>query len=367
MIKLRNPRLYRRLCEVFGEANVGLHRPGQAGDFAKGPAVGFRSGYRLNKRSKDADVGEEYNVPCPACGENRAGKNGRLWFNHLWGTKDPFTGSTILWLCHCYNEECQAAYANRRMFAEHILENDVPYVVKAVEPVVKPPRKVLLPGGTQSLRYLAEHDLSHPAVKFCLRKGYDPRELSDHYGVEYCISPRSTYSLAANRLIVPFYSQVKGLPKLIGWTARKVIDDDLKDKWVHSPHPTGGVVYGLAEASQHPVIAVVEGPGDRWSTGPQSVAMLGKKCGPEKVKRIIKAMTKHGDEAKIVVLLDPAQDDKARLRKQLHHIYEAVAVFKSLTSIPVYDAWVPRWSDPGGLARSYIWWHINDRLTRPPR
>jgi len=365
MIKLRNPRLYRRLCTVFGEANVGLHRPGEAGVFVKGTST-YNGAGRLTKTAGE-DVGEEYNVPCLACGENRVGKEGRLWFNHLWGTRDPFTGGTILWLCHCYNEECQASYTNRRMFAEKILESAEPYVVQPAEQVVKVRRKAVMPGGTQSLRYLAGHDIRHPAVQFCIRKGYDPRELSDKYGVEYCLSPRSVNSLAANRLIVPFYKDEEGVRRLAGWTARKLIQDGAGDKWVHSPNPTGGIVYGLDEASQHPVIVIVEGPGDRWAVGPQAAAMLGKNCGPEKVKKIVMAMQAHGDEAKIVILLDPAQDHKARLRKQPHHIWSAVVAFQKASEIPVYDVWLPRWSDPGSLARSYIWKHIDKRLTQLPR
>ncbi len=39
-------------------------------------------------RGDSDEVGEEYSTSCPFCGDTR----GRLYVNHLWGTKDKFTG-----------------------------------------------------------------------------------------------------------------------------------------------------------------------------------------------------------------------------------------------------------------------------------
>lgn len=368
-VELRNAGLYRRLCTVFGSSNVGIHRPGQPGRRVTAPGAMADRGYRALQT--DEQVGEEYNVPCPICGERREGKTGRLWFNHLWGTRDPHTGSTILWLCHCYNEECQQEYRNRVKLAEMVLGGET-LAVKQVDVPVEPPKKAKWPGVMQSLLELSPRGLQHPAIRFCLRKGYDPRVLANKYGVMYCLETINSNPLAKHRLVVPFYVKVAGEVELAGWTARRLEEppknatpEDLErcgSKWIHSANPTRHIVYGLSEASRYPVVAIGEGPGDRWSLGEQSVATLGKKLSHEKIDRIAAAMAKHGDDAKVVIAYDPQQDEKARARGVKHHILAAVESWKQRSQIPVYDLWLPRWSDPGGLAKSYAWWHIEQRL-----
>jgi hypothetical protein len=379
MQRLLNQALYQRLCARFGRDNVGVNKPGVPGAFGKGVFAPTDKSYRLIKLDPTKAVsasGEEFNIACPFCGERRSGKTGRLYINHLWGTKDPYTDSTILWLMHCYNEECHRNFANRKSLADMIVDGDETFVVAKTDYKPPPPKDAKLPEGVQSLRYLAERDTRHPAVKFCLRRGYDPRELSDVYNVMYCTATGNQNSRAANRLVVPFYTTVDGQAKLAGWTARRleeppknVPQDELDailerigPKWRHSSNPTGHIVYGLEEASKYPVIVLGEGPGDRWSIGPRSVAVLGKTLSMAKAHRIVTAMAPHGKDARIVVALDPSQDKKARLRKAQHHIHAAVKVLKSITQIPVYDLWLPMWADPGSLSRSYFWWHVIERL-----
>ena len=366
-VKLLNPDLYRRLCRVFhGAHNVGVHKPGQPGNFGKGLRAGdTKSKYRLAKLGQD--VGEEFNVSCPICNDSHKGKEGRLWFNHRWGTKDPYSGGTMLWPVHCYNEECQSSYENRKILAEMILGDAGACTLKDLPPPSPPKRqKAKWPGGMMSLKYLAEHTPDHPAVRFCLARRYDPRILSEQYGVQYCYESPNPACKAVNRLVVPFYVRIDGKAVMAGWTARKLDPEDPHSKWVHSSNPTGRIVYGLAEAARYPVVVVGEGPGDKWAVGPQGVAMLGKTCREEKIQRIVTAMQRHGDKAKIVLLLDPAQDIKAKARGAEHHTVVALREFRRITDIPVYDVRLPIWSDPGSLARSYIWWQI-ERVVGPSR
>ena len=372
-LELRNAGLYRRLCTVFGASNVGIHRPGQPGRRITAAAAALDRGYSGMQAAEQ--VGEEYNVPCPICGERRSGKSGRLWFNHLWGTKDPRTNSTILWLCHCYNEECQQEYRNRVKLAEMVLGGDT-LVVKQIDVPIEPPKKAKWPGVMQSLIELAPQGLNHPAIRFCLRKGYDPRVLANKYGVMYCMEVVKANPLARHRLVVPFYVRIGGQVELAGWTARRLREpprnasqedlDSYGPKWLHSSTPTGHIVYGLSEASKYPTIAIGEGPGDRWALGEQSVATLGKTLRAAKIDRIAAALAEHGDAAKVVLVYDPMQDAKAKARGALHHILDAVARWKERSRIPVYDLWLPRWSDPGSLVKSYTWWHIEQRLKEPP-
>jgi hypothetical protein len=376
MQKLLNPSLYQRLCARFGRTNVGVNKPGVPGAFGKGVLTPTDNKYRLIKLDPTkaaAASGEEFNIACPFCGERRAGKTGRLYVNHLWGTKDPYTGGTILWLMHCYNEECHRNFANRQALADMLVDGGETFVVNKTDYKPLPPKVVKLPDGVQSLRSIATQGMSHPAIRFCVRKGYDPRELSDVYNVMYC-SPKANFNpYQANRLVVPFYTVTDGVNKLAGWTARRIdvpgeettIDGDKATaKWRHSSSPTGHIVYGLEAAAKHPIIIVVEGPGDKWSFGESAVAVLGKTVSTAKALRIVEALKRHGDRAKLVIALDPAQDKKARLRRSPHHIHTAVKTFKAITKIPVYDLWLPPWTDPGSLSRSYLHWCVHDRLTR---
>lgn len=380
MRKLLNKTLYQQLCDRFGRGNVGLHKPGQRGAFVRGEMLNAdgQKEYRLTRLDNSrysTDSGEEYNISCPFCAENRPGKTGRLYINHMWGTRDPYNGSRILRYMHCYNEECQQNYDNRMKLAEMVLEGGESIVVYREDYEPPEAKKAVMPRGTLSLRYLAENDPSHPAVVWCIRRGYDPIELSNKYNVVYCDDETSTYS-PTDRLVVPYYEVVDGEPQLAGWTARRLQEptegmsaeekEALGPKWRHSANPTGHIVYGLAAAAKKSTIVVVEGPGDKWIVGDQGVAVLGKKLPQAKLRRIIQAMKPHGDNAKIVIAFDPSQDQKARLRKERHHITSAVMLCKQLTKVPVYDLWLPRWTDPGGLSRSYIWTLINQRLEAPP-
>ena len=315
MAKLINPGLYQRLCEVFGKKGVKVHRPGRKGAFRyENAASDNYKSMRLTKAGDD--VGEEYSVSCIFCGDRKQ----RLYFNHFWGTLDKYSGKRILWLCHCYNEECQQDPDNRKELAKLVLgDRRVRLESKNIDVEERELRDVRLPGLLQRLDDLALSDRQHPAVRWCLVRGYDPRVLGDQYGVGYCFSTYADGDLSFQRIVAPFYVAKDGETKLAGWTARKIFEDAPGPKWLHSASPTGSIVYGLNEAAKYKVLTVVEGPGDKWAVGPRAAAVLGKTLRDAKADRIVAAMQKHRSKDQIIaVMLDPLQSPVERRRGRPH-------------------------------------------------
>lgn len=356
MAKLVNPTLYQRLVEVFGRKGVRIHRPGRRGSFKYDAADnGKYSAMRLVKAGRE--VGEEFSVSCLFCGDTR----GRLYFNHFWGTRNKYDGKRILWPCHCYNEECQADFENRKELARLILGSDRVRLTLPENEVDEEPeeRTVKLPGVLQDIGVLAKESLEHPAVQWCLERGYNPQELSERYGVGFCAFPHRDGHPCRNRIVAPFYMRSNGETKLAGWTARKIYSDTPGPKWLHSASPTGDIVYGLGSAAQYETLVIVEGPGDVWSTGPWSCALFGKTLNDAKLSRIVKALDKWQTRNRVVVvMLDPKQSSIERQRGREHHIKAAVKALKSVLTCPIIPVILPAFTDPGELDRAILRWHI---------
>jgi len=352
--QLRNPQLYARLCKVFGANRVVVRKPGEKGEFVKGEYE--HQGYKKFRTEKvGSQAGEEFAVSCPlGCGDT----HGRLAINHMWGTMDPYSGKRILWLCHCYNEECQAEYENRKLLAEIVFGDDTSAIEINESVDVKPvKRKVTLPGAMLDLLTLAKSRPDHPAVQFAYGKGYDITELSQRYGVGYCVGSAYAGGIIEGRLVAPWYTRRGGKSRLAGWTARRITTDADTPKWYHSSSATGSVVYGLGEAAAYRTVVVVEGPGDKWSVGPPGGATLGKGIRTEKAKLIANA-TKSGKNRLVVVLQDPDQDPISAAKGKPHHIEQAVAEITKYASCPVIGVYLPPRTDPGLLDRGYVWDYI---------
>lgn len=349
---LRNPELYRRLCGAFGgQRNVKQHRGGQPGEFGKGQFEheGYRR-YRLEK--KGAYVGEEFSVSCPFCNDTKR----RLYINHLWGTADPYNGKQILWLWHCYNEECQGLHENRVKLAR-ILFDDEHELLEVNKAAVAPPRvkrSIALPGVMQDLLTLAVKQPNHPAVQFCYGRGYRLDELTHMYGVGYC-TMEVDYggSAGEGRIVAPWYFRKRGKVELGGWTARRVVDADTP-KWVHGA-PTADVVYGLGDAARYRTVVIDEGPGDKWAVGPQAGAVFGKFVNAQKARLIAKALEPNIDKHAVVVLLDPDMDVVQKKAGRPHHIDVSVKELKRVLKCPVVGIYLPSKTDPGSLERDYMW------------
>lgn len=365
-MKLVNPELYSRLCEVFGKANVGVVRPGVRGtfDYEALPEEGSYARFRFSKHSINGneESGEEYHTSCMFCGDRKR----RLYFNHCWGMVNKYTGKPILWPVHCYNEECQNDFNNRVTLADLLL-NDKALTLRLpdVAYTPPPPRFARLPGVMVRLDTLAMTQFNHPAVQWCLGRGYNPIELGSLYGVSFCFQAEQHSRKAHNRVVAPFYVRSGDEIKLAGWTARKIFGHDEGDKWVHSATPTKTIVYGLAEASQHKTVVVVEGPGDKWAVGPQACAMLGKNPQESKLERIAKSVMKVAtSETCIVILLDPMQPSVDRRLGKQHHILKAADALRVKVTVPVIPVFLPSFADPGSLDRDMCWYYIEQACLR---
>lgn len=363
-MQLRNPKLYRRLCEVFGGKNVRVHNPGVPAEFDRIQSnYDGQLGSRLERRG--LDVGEQFSVCCPFCRDTRF----RLHVNHMYATPEGDRKHGYLQLWHCFNEDCQADFENRKRFYRMLIDKeDVIQIDQSVN--IAPQNKdVTLPGSILPLDFLLRKNRFHPAVEWCFSRGYDIYELSE-LRVGYCVEGNGENRHITGRLVAPFYGRgADGNAKLIGWTARRLHDepDDDSPKWYHSKSQTGKVVYGLGKAARYQTIIIGEGPGDRWSVGPQACCLLGKTLTTRKADLIANAIKRSvkGDPWKkrtIVVLLDPDQDKDALSRGDRHHIENAVDVLSSFVECPVVGVYLPPGTDPGMLERHYLWAYIQREL-----
>lgn len=347
-----NKILLQRLKNVFGTKAVSVEKMGQRGQFGYQSITG-QGAYRLTKTG--VDVGEEYRINCPFCGDTKR----RLYINHLWGTRSTITSSLTLWLAHCFNEECLSDFDNRKDLYEMVYGDlDIPVIVDQVssdEPDVD--KLIKEPGTIVCLSALTNIQPLHPAISWCLARGYDIDELVNLYGVGYCAVSRSSTQKVNERLFVPIYGEAEGEHGLVAWTARLVQDRENEPKWVHSYGTIGKHLYGLDLAKHYETIVVCEGPGDKWAVGPNAVAVLGKTLQRRKIDLLKSVLSKRPVNAKssVVVLLDPDQDKVAIKKKSEHHIVKATKALSESLTCPVLPVYLPSTSDPGGLDRDFIW------------
>jgi hypothetical protein len=167
------------------------------------------------KRMKKESEGETYWICCPACGDTR----NRLCINHRWNLWDEEAQSTNLHLIHCFNEECQSTGADlvdrlkllvKGMIKRTAVSTLPPKVVKEEPQEDKP---MVMPGLCANVKDIPP---THPAARFLLSRGYDPRLLGEHFGVSFCYT--SNFTFANNRIIFP----VTMHNELVGWQARYI-------------------------------------------------------------------------------------------------------------------------------------------------
>lgn len=347
--RLLNGPLYAQLCRVFGRNNCRVHKAGQAGEFGAKPLNLFGS-YSKMRMGRTGASGEEYSVRCPICHDHKP----RLYFNYRWGTVDPYSGSRVLWLCHCYNEECQRELDNRIRLADMVFGGaEIAFTVEDSNATVASPAKVRWPGIMQTLTRVYEADPRHPAITWILsRPNITVELLAKHYDVRLCLIGEGRYANVTGRLVVPSYLLRNGEPFLAMWTARKILPQDEGPKWLHASTPTQSLCYGLSEASRYKTLVIVEGPGDKWAVGGPACAIFGKTLSVPKAQRIASAIGE-GAGRNIVVLLDPEQSSRERAQGKRHHIAIAADVLKKYVACPVWEVYLPLGWDAGALCRGY--------------
>lgn len=318
--------------------------------------------FKRKKRSGNPDrwsievieSGEEYLIDCPCCQDRRQ----RLSINHRWGLVDPKTGKRNLQaLLHCYNEECQRDYSFCWSLY-HEVYSDAGQQLAAVrgrtaaeQEEVAEKRKlerVDWPGDMIRIDRLAAKKPNHPAVRYLEERFFDPLLLGKNYQVSYCRD--SDYSLARNRIVVPFF--MKNM--MVGWQCRYIGEwrkGDPPKYWTTPGMPRSMVAYGFDEAIKYPTVPIVEGPFDRISFGPEAIALLGKTMSSW-LRRYLKK--KLPPDATLVVMLDPNQDRKAKKAGKPHHIDRLVCQLRPMFKGRVVRCMLPKDTDPGSLEREYM-------------
>jgi hypothetical protein len=209
-----NPILYNALKRAVASK----HLPGNDVK-VKGQNETFKGKYYTDplshrKRVKKDQEGETYWICCPCCGDTRY----RLCINYKWGIYDEDAQSKNKHLIHCFNEECQSNGPDLLEKLESAVKsiggrNKSQLPPKSVKEVPQEEKPLPLPGLVANVKDLPP---THPASQFLLSRGFDPRLLGEHFGVEFCYT--STYPFANNRVIFP----VRMHQELVGWQARYI-------------------------------------------------------------------------------------------------------------------------------------------------
>src|SRR6516165_1691747 len=123
-------------------------------------------------RMEITNRGECYRVCCPFCEDQRK----RLWINHMWGYRDPKTGSKNLWLAKCFNENCLSDNRWNRNRLYDMVYDDVGYGQNAQFDKLRFGQRRLkelvvaeAPGLLKSLQELGPN---HPAWGYLVSRGY---------------------------------------------------------------------------------------------------------------------------------------------------------------------------------------------------
>ena len=233
-------------------------------------------------------------------------------------------------------------------------------------PVIKPPpaplpTNVPPPGA---LVPLTELDDNHPAIVYLTHRGFDPRELSEVFGVRYCVTGKLCAGIynTSNTLIFPLWMN----GKLIGWQSRllytpdKMTDQECEDMgfikdedgdfvnppkyWTSGGITKGRIFFNNDWARQSDVVVVCEGTFDAMAVGKCGVATLGKGIAEHQI-RMLMAYWKV-----VVLLLDPGDADEQMDvldLPRLHRVMKVVRVdlkgYKDAGEAPRSEIWKQIW------------------------
>lgn len=289
--------------------------------------------------------GEYYRVNCPFCGDRRY----RLWFNHLWGTKQSGTFMAI-----CYNEDCLSVEKNREELISRLTDFTSSGLTEFSSTIVKPGRlaedvkELRPPGDVTRLDKLPEN---HSARMYLQRRGFDPDKLAKEYDVSYCED--SEFWLAKHRIIIPYYEG----RELLGWQARYVGElnwgnpDAPPKAWTAYGTQRQSLLYGHQRAIQHRTVVLVEGPADAWAVGHRAVAAWGMPT----VRQCLRLCELASRSEHLVLLLDP----DVRTKEQSLRTYEKRRdLLKNQFPGKTVEVWLPDGTDPGQFDEEFLWEYV---------
>lgn len=311
-----NQTLFRALERRF--ERVEIANPGARAIVSYEPYYDPRSGKRrMTVRVTD---GEQYKVNCCFCSDTRM----RLYFSYLWGTRDERTGSQLLHLAHCFNEECvdtrekqlQLLNSLHSLYWERLRarreaclgissaspapapEEEVPVVVEPVE----------MPLGCSAKKGRIQ---SSEARRYLRSRGFDPRELERAWRVSYCEFSDNPAPRVVDRIVIPIFGILtakysatgKLRTKLVGWQARaigEVEKGEPKYLTCRGMKKTQQL-YGLPQAleTKGPIV-ICEGVTDVWRLRTNAVAIFGKELSRHQEALLLE----HFQGRPLVVFLD---------------------------------------------------------------
>ena len=231
-----NPTLYRALKRNLGSVIIADEGCAMTKKYGKT----FDGRTRLEPQYK----GEYYRVNCPFCNDTRQ----RLWINHLWGVYDRRAKSYNRWLAICYNEDCLADEDNRARLTE--LASSYCRLARSgyvkVAEGTAPPENAEIPTLKDFVR-LTELPDDHQAIRYVLRRGFDPVELVKKWfvGFSYEACPWSRLG----RLVIPIFRGPRGAVEYHGWQARALVDGEEPKYYTADGMKKSHVLYGLHRVS----------------------------------------------------------------------------------------------------------------------
>jgi hypothetical protein len=333
-----NPDLYSSLLKRFGKVKI-------ANEGQRMIVRTVADAFDMSKtKEMILDSGEQYKVCCPYCNDARY----RLYISHMWNTKansrDQY--GKYKGLIFCQNEHCDT-YSFEDELKLYMREAPVLTHPHNTFLTIDLTKDVQLPGKCVPLACLPP---GHPGLVYIQRRQFDPAELTNKWGVNYCLGAESDkdgfipgtriYSnLVKNRIIVP----IKRDGIQIGWQAR-AIDDISYPKYYTMPGlPKSHILFNGDKAKDFKFGVIVEGVFDAFRVGERAVALLGKSM--SYAQRML-AIAYWGEGGCCVMLDDDAVEDMAATT----NMFSAQAFKWGMFSVTP-----PEGHDPGSMTNESIW------------
>jgi len=269
------------------------------------------------KKEIPEDSGEYYRVNCPYCSDTRQ----RLWINHRWNTKTADGRKWGWWLAVCYNEGCNLHNLSDEL---ELYLVDRPTIQRAHKEAFQKTvrfKEVALPGHCVPLSSLPA---GHAARGYVTKRRFCPYELTDLWGVHYCLDAPDDGSrdafipgtnwharLVRERLIIPVYR----LGKLVGWQARTLKEGDKIKYYTMPGMKKQHLIYNGDRARTFDFGVVVEGVTDVWRVGLRGGGTLGKDISYQQRQLIMQ----YWGNGSLCLMLDPdALADMDRVNKMIN-------------------------------------------------
>ena len=321
------------------------------------------------KVAREGSLSESYRLNCPFCNDSRH----RLYINCKWGVFEPLEGHNNIGNIRCYNENCvnpddsdpitaeERRERRKMLFAQVYRGMNMNIRLNSATRVENQNKGPIgWPGKVIRLDKLSAKRPDHPAVLYMQNRGFDPVQLGKKYGFVFCDQvdhPDPRCLLALGRILIPIF--YKG--EMRSWTGRYIGQDipgaRIKKYYNCPGHPYQSLGYNLDTALQYSTIVLVEGALDTIKTGPFAVGILSNKLNAILKKKIIRGLQKYGEEAAIVVMLDPEQNEEEARRGVKHHIEVTAAAFEEYVPT-ILKVYLPLGSDPASMSSNKIMSHI---------